>query len=265
MESTIDYRKRIVPLRGAKNFRDLGGYRTGDGRMIRWRLLFRSGHLAGLTRKDRKKIEELEIDAIIDFRSDEERKKRPNRVSTHIAARLVELPMLDAANSVIMQEINERLKNNRFDDFDAEELMKITNRQLALDFADEFRAFLTALIESRGRPVLWHCSGGKDRTGFASAIVLKLLGVDYDTIEADYMLSNVYADSRRGQRTALRLFRGQTAVNALSALFEVRASWLAAAFEAIDDKWGGFDTYRKEALLVTDEEVEAIKDRYLQE
>lgn len=172
--------------------------------------------------------------------------------------------MLDSANSVLMQDINSRLRANNFADFDGEALMRVTNRQLVEEFTAEYRAFIGAVLESNGRSVLWHCSGGKDRTGFASALVLKLLGVDDETILEDYLLSNRYADRYRGRRFMLRLFRGRTAAQALGTLFEVRASWIEAAFEAIEDGWGDFDRYRRDALGLSDADIEALRHEYLE-
>ncbi len=112
--------------------------------------------------------------------------------------------------------------------------------------------------------MLWHCSGGKDRTGFASALMPGLLGVDYQSIEDDYLSSNRYSDSGRGPRIILRLFRGESGADALGAVLEARASWPAAAFEAIDEQSGGFGAYRREALGLSDGDMDTLKDYYLE-
>lgn len=261
---TGDITTRVIEMRSVRNLRELGGYETTEGKRVRRGMLYRSGHLARLSRRDAYVLSKLNIATIVDFRSNEERSKEPDRLPKSHELKVVQIPMLDTANSILMQDIHARLKDNRFEDFNADELMRITNRQLVEDFVPEYRRFFEVLLDTDDRAVLFHCSGGKDRTGFASALILTILGVDRETIMGDYLLSNRYGDPARSKRLALRLFRGRTAADALGVLFEVRKSWLAAAFEAIDRRWEHFNIYREHCLGLTDDDAKTLKTRYLE-
>jgi protein-tyrosine phosphatase len=261
--STSDTPSRILPFRRAYNFRDLGGYDGADGKTVAWRKLFRSGQLAKLSAMDRALFSELDIHTLIDFRADDERKKEPDRLPSDGKTQIMELPMLDIGNSILIREINERIRGNRFDDFDVDSLMETTSRQFVNDFGDEFRRFVHAILGAEGKPVLWHCSGGKDRTGFASAVILRLLGVELSTVTSDYLLSNRYAYDGWKSILMLRIFRGRLAADAIKQLFLVRENWLLSSHDAITTTYGSFDTYRREALALSDGDVETLRTDYL--
>jgi protein-tyrosine phosphatase len=259
-----DRRSRIVPVRGIKNFRDLGGYPAAGGAKTRWNRLYRSGHLARLSRHDGNQFSELGIHTVVDFRTAGERKKEPDRLPDGSVDRVVELPMLDPADSPLLREMQTRMSENRFAGFDADALMRDTYRELATVYTESYRAFVAALVETSGKPVLWHCTGGKDRSGFAAAIVLKLLGADDETIMSDYLLSSEYADRGRRMVMAVRIAKGRAAADTIAQLFRVQSSWLAASLEAIDSRWGSFDSYRREALDLGDDDVAGLRRLYLE-
>ena len=121
-------------------------------------------------------------------------------------------------------------------------------------------------MPERNQPVLVHCTGGKDRAGFASALILRSLGVPLETVFEDFLLTNHYTADRidRGVRLVrlLSLFRADEAK--LRALMGVERENLEAAFESIDAEWGSFDAYRREGLGVSDAELLAFRDQVLE-
>jgi protein-tyrosine phosphatase len=254
---------RIVPFRGVANFRDHGGYLAADGRHVRWRKLFRSGHLAKMTSADQQRFAALEIDTLIDFRSRIEKERDPNNLPDNHDIRIVNLPMLDGGNSELITGVPERVRNNDFEGFDPVALMRETYRQVPVNFKDEHRQFVHTVMDAKGKPVLWHCTAGKDRTGFASAVMLRLLGVDVETVIQDYLLSAEHVKNHRWSLLLLRLMRGKKAVEMVKPLMKVHDEWIRASFLTIDQHWGTFEGYRREVLDLSRENVRQLKDWYL--
>ena len=256
---SIDTGKRVLPFRKIRNFRDLGGYPAEDGRIVRWGALYRSGHLGKMTRKDRKKFEAMQIDTVIDLRSEYERNHRPNRLPGNNSPEVLELSILDEANALMNKEIRSRISARKYDELDSAALMRNAYRQFAVEFLAEFRQVVHTVLQAKGKPVLWHCSAGKDRTGFAAAILLRLLGVSKEIVMEDYLLSNRHVDLRKGQMILLRLLKGQGAVDLVRPLLTVRADWLEASFQAVMDQWGTFEQYAAEGLDLSAGDIEQLK------
>lgn len=158
----------------------------------------------------------------------------------------------------------ERVKTGDFEGFDPNLTMINANRQLATQFVVQYRQFMQTILTSAGAPVVWHCSAGKDRAGFASAIVLRILGVPQETVMADYMASKQHAlHARKNEVRILRLLRGDEAADKLSILLGVEEAWLAAAFDEIDKHWGSFENYTREALELSEDDIQSLRDTLL--
>jgi protein-tyrosine phosphatase len=256
--------KRVLNFRGVANLRDLGGYTTTNGRGIKWGLLFRSGELSKLRRADRRRLANLHLHTVVDFRSEEERRRKPDRLPKDPAPKQLHLPILDEANSILVQEVRRRLQERDYAGFDTNGIMQTTYRQLAIDFAPQYRRFFQAIREAGGAPLLWHCTAGKDRAGFGAALLLKLFGVEMETIVEDYMLSARYVDGRPRLLLTARLLRGKQAAALIRSLLTVHESWLRASFRAIDEQYGDFEAYRKQALDISDADLINLRDTYLQ-
>jgi protein-tyrosine phosphatase len=255
---------RRLPLRSINNLRDLGGYQTIDGRTVCWHTLYRAGHLGKLKARDQRKLTALNLHTIIDFRSAEEKQRDPDRLPLN-EVNVIELPILDEGNSAMMKDMRRRYENNDFDGLDTNLVMFNTYRQLALDFTAEYARFLQAVLQAQGQPVLWHCTAGKDRAGFAAALLLKILGVDFDTIQQDYLLSGKYIHPDRKLMAIIWLTKGAQPARLLKPLWAVKPEWIKASFDAIDEHWGSFDRYRREALAFSDEDTARLQELLLTE
>ena len=159
---------RHIPLQGAANFRDLGGYQNRHGQTIRWRQVFRSDNLSELAPDDWEQISELGIGLVADMRNDRERERWPTTWPDHIS---VDFLMRDY-------------------EMDLSQLSEIGYHILAYQQVDLLQSFLRTLAQPEGPSVLVHCTAGQDRTGFACAILLDLLDVPMETILEDYSLSH---------------------------------------------------------------------------
>ncbi|MCB1686944.1 MAG: tyrosine-protein phosphatase [Halioglobus sp.] len=251
---------RLLNFEGIPNFRDLGGYPTADGREVKWGVLYRAGTFAGSSRSDLQQLEELRLQTLIDFRSAAEKEAEPNHLPDPIGFDVVEIPTLDDGNEAMVEEITQRIESGNFDGFDPNALMLDANRQFASTFTPQFRQFMQTILNADGAPVVWHCTAGKDRTGFAAAILLRILGVPQDVVMADYMASKQNAlEARSSQIMLLRLFKGDEAADKLSIMLGVEEDWLAAAFAQIDDTWGSFDNYVHNGLQLTDADIAQLQ------
>ena len=173
---------RHLALQGASNFRDLGGYPTSDGRTTRWRHIFRSNHLGQLTAADVEIVRALGVRSAFDFRGVEERAAGVcvvNEITVH------SLPI----EPTVVAALRAELAEGRLTAPVALELMRQSYRNYVRDNTHSFRALFGHLLEDRA-PLVIHCTAGKDRTGFACALILHTLGVPDEVISEDYLLTN---------------------------------------------------------------------------
>jgi protein-tyrosine phosphatase len=134
------------------------------------------------------------------------------------------------------------------------------NRQFASTFTPQFRQFIHAVRDAGGEPLVWHCSAGKDRTGFAAAILLRILGVPQEVVLADYMESKTHAlEARQRDLLMIRVFSGQEAAEKMTVMMGVEKPWLEAAFNTIDRQWGDFDSYVQVGLELAEADIENLK------
>jgi protein-tyrosine phosphatase len=257
-------RKRHVVLDGAHNFRDFGGYPTEDGHTVRWGLFYRSDDLSALSDDDLAKLHALGIKLVCDFRSAEERAEEPDRLPADQPPELVELPIFDEAFSP--SEFRELITSGRLGDTDLRQMLIDGNRLFATRYAAQYRAMFERLVQAGQLPALVHCTAGKDRTGFAAAVVLRTLGVPQETVYEDFLLTNHYT-AREIERTLwiirlVSLFR--TDPERVRPVLGVERAYLDAAFDAIDAQYGSFDAYRSQALGLDDAETAAFRQLALE-
>jgi protein-tyrosine phosphatase len=236
-------------LQGASNFRDLGGYPTTDGRTTRWRHIFRSNHLGQLTATDIEIVRALGVRSAFDFRGVEERAADVcvvNEITVH------SLPI----EPTVVAGLRAELARGTLTAPVALELMRESYRNYVRHNTHSFRALFGHLLEDRA-PLVIHCTAGKDRTGFASALILHALGVADDVIAEDYLLTNQFY--RRDATAATDLPE-----DVRNAIGNVEASYLAAAFEAVGRDYGDLETYLRDGLKLGTSEQTALKARYLQ-
>jgi protein-tyrosine phosphatase len=252
---------RHIPLEGAINFRDLGGYRTADGHHVRWGLVYRSNQLSGLTAKDYEYIASLGIRLVCDFRTDRERESSPtkwqgsetpefllNSIDTDRLAPLGTTP--DGSNGT--------------------DRMTVLYTNMPVDASPQFAQILHRLAKG-DLPSMVHCAMGKDRTGLFSAFLLTALGVPADSVKADFALSNRYvvpddrvAEMAKDYQVRWNLSRPPD-TETLRQATGVHPEWLDAAFKVVTTKYGTFDKYLREMLGVSDSELATLRNRLLEE
>ena len=165
---------RWIILEGANNTRDIGGYRTADGRNVRWKTVYRSGELSGLTDAGCEAFCGLGISRVIDFRN-----------------RLASSPLFGGDAPCVFDAAVVTLLQVGGSDADSTAPVYVQKVQ---DNADSYRQAFELIADPVNLPLLYHCVSGKDRTGIMTALLLTLLGVDRETVIADYRLSDWVAE-----------------------------------------------------------------------
>lgn len=254
-------------LAGVRNFRDVGGLPTTDGRRVRRGTLFRSGHLAHATPQDAAFLDGLGLHTIFDFRNAADQALEGPDVELP-GVRNVNIPLTDPADGA---EFWQMVRDGDVDQLRAE----LSDGQAARRMTDAYRhiiegrtaehsSVLHALAED-SVPALMHCAAGKDRAGLSIAVTLLAVGVERDAIEADYLLSN---DPHR----RYKMHRGDPTEKPrvdpeirelLSPLFDARPAYLASAYDAITETWGGVETYLRQGLGLSGQTRERLRERLL--
>src|SRR3981081_1980811 len=215
-----DVLARHLNLAGASNFRDLGGYPARDGRAVRWRQIFRSNHLGHLTEADIELLRPLGLKSAFDFRGTEE------RVAAICGIEEIAVHSLPIEPTVVAALRTRRNAGTALSSADALEVMRDSYRSYVRHNTPSFRALFAHLLEDHA-PLVIHCTAGKDRTGFACALILHALGVSDDVIAEDYLLTNRYYQRDPANGSDLP-------EDVKQVLGTVQTSFLVAAFQTID-------------------------------
>jgi protein-tyrosine phosphatase len=245
-----DLPPRHLNLAGASNFRDLGGYPARDGRAVRWRQIFRSNHLGRLTEADIEVLRPLGLKSAFDFRGTEE------RVAALCGLEEIAVHSLPIEPTVVATLRTRFADHATLSSADALDVMRDSYRNYVRYNTASFRALFAYLLEDRA-PLVIHCTAGKDRTGFACALVLHALGVADDLIAEDYLLTNRFY--RRDPSASSDLPEDVRQV-----LASVEASFLAAGFDAISTDYGDLESYLSDGLGLGARERAALEARYLE-
>jgi protein-tyrosine phosphatase len=241
---------RHLNLAGASNFRDIGGYPARDGRTVRWRQIFRSNHLGHLTDGDIAVLRQLGVRSAFDFRGREE---RLSAMCVHGDITVHSLPV----EPITVATLRQRMAGGKtLSAEDAADVMRISYRGYVTHNTAAYRTLFAHLIEDRA-PLVIHCTAGKDRTGFGSALILHALGVSSDVIDEDYLLTNRYY---RRDPAAASIDLPEEVRDVLG---KVEGSFLAAAFDAVKASYGSLDSYLSDGLGVGPRERKELEARYL--
>ncbi len=250
--------ERLVPLQQGSNFRDIGGYSAG-GKQVRWGLIYRSAGQPLLGEPDLKSIHALGIAKVVDLRTTEERQLAPTRIR-------------DVPYSAVPYALDEMLLLEA----GVKEAAEVYRKYPDL-LAPQLRMLFSDLLQGRA-PLVYNCSAGQDRTGFATAMILSALGVPRETIYEDYHLST---KARRSQWEMPDLWAAAKAGDPLArryAQYLDNPAWrvakplvdsagrpqLASAFDEIEARWGSVDTYLQDEIGLSHADIEKLRSLYLE-
>ncbi len=254
-----EFRERLLPLVGGRNFRDLGGYPAAEGRQVRWGMLFRSGSMADLTAADYEYLGKLGIRVICDLRATDERQREPTRWTGPAAPR-----RLQRDYALDLGEFGALLAGGQATADAARRLFTRFYARLPFDFADQYAGMFAELVRG-GAPLAFNCSAGKDRTGVAAALVLTALGVPRETVIDDYLLSNRYyatpLASGESDDPQMRMLAALPP-EVLRVLMGVERGFVEAAFAAIESEYGTVERYLESRLGVDAGDLQRLRRLY---
>ena len=221
--------ERLIALEGAVNFRDLGGYLVaGGGSKTRWRTLFRADGLGELTEGDFEVMRSLDIRTVVDLRAPHELERERFDTVAHPVA-FHHVPFIETLPDP--EEFDRR-----------PELLEAQYLEMLDNSGQQIRTALEVLAAPGAMPAVFHCTAGKDRTGLLSAIVLSLLGVDEETVVADYALSGE-AMGRLREKIVRKYPESQTLLNNLDEVFSAHPTKMQNLLAYLRRHYGSVEEY----------------------
>lgn len=252
--------ERIIVIEGGRNFRDAGGYLTIDGRTVRWRTLYRSGSLGGLTPEGRIHLQKLDIRAIIDLRMTTERNQDQNNwLSVSGLGYWTRDYHLGGDEASLAQIFSDPANLNA----DKVRTMMINGyRTMTKELAPQYRELFARLAGAGKGAVVVNCTAGKDRTGIGTALVLTALGVPYETVREDYLLSNAKLDAN-SLKVAISPHLAALPHDVVMPLLSVEGAYLDAAFDQMKQDHGSVEAYLERELGVGPDQIALLKRRMI--
>ena len=246
---------RRVPLEGSVNFRDLGGYETSDGRRVKWGQVYRSDNLGRLTDRDVAFVQQMGVRMVCDFRTQAEAQKLPDRYLQSDQNRYLHLPIqhgkFDPADTF------ERIKNGDIEWMTEEFMIKGYIKNID-HFASVWSTFFNRLADSSNRPLVFHCTGGKDRAGICAALILLSLGVPAETVIYDHGLSNLYIAAVL-EKIYDRIRSHGVDPKLVAPYFTAPNNAIVAAVNHIRQTWGSAANYLINKAGVDEKIIEKLK------
>jgi protein-tyrosine phosphatase len=234
-------------LDGASNFRDLGGYPTADGRVVRNGMVFRSGALHALTDADQERLQELGVRVAVDLRPTEEQEAEPTNAAF---LRILHVPLLRGERTSGPEAMAS-----------GEGYLRDRYGEIVLDRASDIGTILRSFAQQDGLPAVIHCAAGKDRTGVVSAMVLLALGVDDETVLDDYELTSEYAAAERVEELTSKLSGSGLPPAVVAGLLGTSRAALADAIALARQEYGTIEDYLVEAAGVSRADLATVRER----
>lgn len=246
-----DSAQRVVRLQGTVNFRDIGGYKTKDGKEVKWGKVFRSADVSHLTAPDLEVLSQKHIGTVIDFRGVKESQAAPDHLPPGTDY------TLSPAGSDSLPDMKQLAELIRKGDF--MQSFYSNTAYLAERYRPMFRK-LIALPDTEA--LMYHCTGGRDRTGIATALFLYLLGVPQETIEADFTASNIYLQPMYG-----RMFQGMTQAtgidkDTLVKALELKPELIRTTFKSLATQYGSMDAFFQQGLGLNKQDIALLREKY---
>lgn len=251
--------ERRVAMEGAVNFRDIGGYRTADGRQVKWGRVYRADGLARLTHRDHELFKHMGISRVFDFRTQAEVSHAPNLLPDDVDIDYINLPVMHGEFDFVsaMQRIREGDADWLTPDF----MLKgyIGNLE---KFAGVWGRVISELADPECVPMVFHCTGGKDRTGTCAALILLMLGVPEEIVITDHQLSNVYIAELLPRISKLIASYGVDP-DVINPYLTAPRECILAVLDYINDQYGSAGVYLSQKAGLSQRQQELIRRNLL--
>jgi protein-tyrosine phosphatase len=244
---------RRVPFDGIQNFRDMGGYRTRSGRILRWGLVFRADALHGLSARDLALYEHLGLRTVYDLRQDLEREQLPDPVPSR--------PLTITGRPAGTEPAALATAAERLTTVDGERLLVDMYLGLLDHGAERIGELYTGLAASDGLPAVFHCHGGKDRTGIVAALLLEALGVAREVVLDDYELTARYRRREHQETTFVRLIESGMTPEAAAGVLSAPRWAMARALDDLDHRHGAVEAYLTGPARMTAADLQVLRER----
>lgn len=244
----------FLDFEGIENARDLGGLIRADGATIREGVLLRTGHLQYASERDLARLADMGVSLVVDFRDADEIRRHPDK--TLPGAKRMHLPALPDLRTLFpaVETATPAQARVAF-----REMYKYL--AIAPEAITAYGTLFRELLAAKGKPVLFHCTQGKDRTGVAAILIMSALGFDRESCVEEYLRTNEFA---QGQLEAMRLARATEEELALMAqVFPVFEPNVRYYFDCIDNEYGSMDNYLARALSLTCSDIARLEEYYL--
>lgn len=253
------------PFAGLSNFRDMGGYVTADGRKMKQGILYRSEDLSRLTSEDQEHLQRYGIRLICDLRTPQEKKSKPTRLRGEKRPRLAHIPIYPHENYSHWQVFAFLFGQSGAEGFN--QYTRAFYRRMLHEHRPQMREIFTLLAAEEHLPALIHCTGGRDRTGFVTALIQLLAGVPKAAVLEEYLLTNAYYGER--VEKFIRLLRAltlyQVTPERMRHIMLVRREFLEEVLEEMTQTWGTVENYLVDGCGMERETLLAFRARLLED
>ena len=259
---------RIIELNGVLNTRDLGGLQTEDGRSLRTGQIIRSGEIDAIDEAGKATLDTMGVSTVVDLRTTREATEHPAEWPEGQGPARYNFPLMEQEAQEI-EDMRIAIKSGTAKAEDTEALFYEAFATVPQNYAPDIRNLFDVLLaQPEGEAVLVHCSGGKDRTGIATALVLSALGVTREDIEADFLMSNV---QKKADTKAVEIANQVNKANGTNMTPEavwpslgIRPDHLGTFYDNIATNYGSVEGYLHDALGLTAADIQTLRDRYLE-
>jgi protein-tyrosine phosphatase len=252
----------LLPLKGVVNFRDMGGLITLDGRRVKKGILFRAAELTGLTEEDKTYLETLNLKYVFDYRDKVEADRKPDPIIGQAKNKRVPVQVEDKLTA---QASSEEIVKSEFYKLFTKEMFTNMYAKMPIQNASYQRLMTLLKNPEENLPLVHHCTGGRDRTGVGAMLILITLGVPYETVLADFLMSNrTLEDFHNNMFNEAAKDVSEEELSRFKDALLLQENYLQASMDSIVRIYGNFEAYLAEEFGITQEIRERIKDYCLE-
>ena len=255
--------KNQIKIKKVNNFRYLGGIKNNDGKVLKDRVIYRSGNLHQLKKSSFQELEQMKINKVIDLRNKQEVAKEPDQLPKSVCYQLYSA--FEDKNDEIGNAKKLALKG-KINGKDADQRMVKFYTDYVSENPGVIKTIITDILNSK-QPVLYHCTAGKDRTGMITALILKILKFDDAVIFEEYLQSNNMRkdliQKRLNLASTFHFIYPKLDIGVVEKTSWIERNYLQSAFDEIDKKYGSMENYIHQVLEISESQREVYIDKFL--